>query len=160
MDIAFRVDASAHIGAGHVMRCLNLARALRDKGASSCFFCRPHEGNLISLVEQNAFPVVALPAPATDRGPGAYKDWVGASPEQDARDSLDALGERKPDWLVADHYGLDAQWERSMRPHVGRIMLIDDLADRLHECDLLLDQNLHAEGARRYAGLVSICAAS
>jgi UDP-2,4-diacetamido-2,4,6-trideoxy-beta-L-altropyranose hydrolase len=155
MDIAFRVDASAHIGSGHVMRCLNLARALRDKGASSRFVCRPHEGNLISLVEQSAFPVASLPAPAAGCGPGSYEDWVGARPEQDAKECIDALGGRKPDWLVADHYGLDAQWERRMRPHVGRIMPIDDLANRLHECDLLLDQNFHTEGARRYAGLVS-----
>jgi UDP-2,4-diacetamido-2,4,6-trideoxy-beta-L-altropyranose hydrolase len=44
------------------------------------------------------------------------------------------------DWLVADHYALDARWEEAMRPLTKRIMVIDDLADRHHACDLLLDQ--------------------
>lgn len=156
MDVVFRVDASTRIGSGHIMRCLNLAHALRERGSSARFVCRPHDGHLVPLLERNMFPVSVLSAPSKSATPGdEHQDWIGAPPSQDAGEMAGALVGRKPDWLVADHYGLDAEWERHLRPHARRIMVIDDLANRLHECDLLLDQNYHEEGARRYAGLVS-----
>jgi UDP-2,4-diacetamido-2,4,6-trideoxy-beta-L-altropyranose hydrolase len=46
------------------------------------------------------------------------------------------------DWLIVDHYALDHRWETAMRLKCARIMCIDDLADRSHDCDLLLDQSL------------------
>ena len=45
------------------------------------------------------------------------------------------------DWLVIDHYALDIHWESAIRDQCKRMMVIDDLADRPHLCDLLLDQN-------------------
>ena len=56
--------------------------------------------------------------------------------------------------LVVDHYALDAEWERFLRPSVDRILVIDDLADRPHDCDFLLDQNFYPGMERRYKGLV------
>src|SRR5690554_4867100 len=56
--------------------------------------------------------------------------------------------------LVVDHYVLDAKWEGFLRPSVGRILVIDDLADRPHDCDFLLDQNFYHGMERRYEGLV------
>ena len=58
-----------------------------------------------------------------------------------------------PHFLVVDHYGLDRRWEEAQRAAVDRIMVIDDLADRPHDCDLLLDQNLGSTPAD-YEGLV------
>jgi UDP-2,4-diacetamido-2,4,6-trideoxy-beta-L-altropyranose hydrolase len=46
----------------------------------------------------------------------------------------------KPDWLIVDHYALDARWELALKPRYRKLMVIDDLADRPHLCDLLLDQ--------------------
>ncbi len=60
------------------------------------------------------------------------------------------------DWLIVDHYGLDNRWETGLRNYTKRIMVIDDLANRQHDCDLLLDQNLYPDMASRYQGLVSI----
>jgi UDP-2,4-diacetamido-2,4,6-trideoxy-beta-L-altropyranose hydrolase len=84
---------------------------------------------------------------------------LSASPALQAEDAVQtsaAIRARKirPDLLVVDHYALDKSWESSLRPLVGRIFVIDDLADRAHDCDLLLDQNLHDAPASRYAGLV------
>jgi UDP-2,4-diacetamido-2,4,6-trideoxy-beta-L-altropyranose hydrolase len=63
------------------------------------------------------------------------------------------LADEPADWIVVDHYGLDARWEGQLRAH-ARVMAIDDLANRPHACDLLLDQNLYDDQATRYDGLV------
>jgi UDP-2,4-diacetamido-2,4,6-trideoxy-beta-L-altropyranose hydrolase len=156
MKVAIRADASVRIGIGHLMRCLTLAEALRERGAQLRFICREHEGNLITLLQQKAMVVTVLPAPAINTATTGedYAAWLGASQAEDAEQTIEALNGWKPDWLVADHYGLDIEWETRLRPHVSGLMVIDDLANRHHDCDVLLDQNYSAEGERRYAGLV------
>ncbi|OUS07655.1 UDP-2,4-diacetamido-2,4,6-trideoxy-beta-L-altropyranose hydrolase [Rhodobacterales bacterium 52_120_T64] len=139
--VAFRTDASLKIGTGHVMRCLTLANALRQVGAECAFICREHEGNLIEFIAQQGFCVKTLPlSAAIDDTP--YADWLGATSQADARQTIEALSEFEPDWLIVDHYALDERWEKAMRAYCGRLMVIDDLAERSHDCDLLLDQNL------------------
>jgi len=59
------------------------------------------------------------------------------------------------DILIVDHYGLGFEWERSMRSFARKIVVIDDLANRAHDCDLLLDQNVIANYDSRYDGLVA-----
>lgn len=146
MDIVFRVDASLDIGTGHVIRCLTLADALRHRGANCQFVCRPHTGHLLDVIARRGYRAVALPALTTDMplpkaGP-AHAHWLGNDWGADAADTRYALGVRPVDWLVVDHYALDARWEQALRPACKRLMVIDDLADRAHDCDLLLDQNL------------------
>lgn len=63
------------------------------------------------------------------------------------------------DWLVVDHYDLAAPYETAQRARARRIMVIDDLADRVHDCDLLLDQNLYDGAELRYSKLVPAHAA-
>jgi UDP-2,4-diacetamido-2,4,6-trideoxy-beta-L-altropyranose hydrolase len=72
----------------------------------------------------------------------AHAHWLGTDWETDARQTRSAIGSECADWLVVDHYALDARWERSVRGRCKHLMVIDDLADREHACDLLLDQNL------------------
>lgn len=156
MKVAFRVDASDAIGTGHHYRCMTLAQSLRERGAEVRFLCRAHQGHLIGLLRQAGLPATALSGPLASHsrsGAGA-SDWLGVSQVEDAAQTIAALDGEVPDWVVADHYGLDAEWERHLRPHAGRLMVIDDLANRPHDCDVLLDQNFSLEGARRYAALV------
>lgn len=156
MKVVFRVDASVRMGIGHLIRCLTLAEALRERGARIHFVCREHTGNLIALLRQKAMPVTALPAPAiNDTTSGEdYAAWLSVTQTEDAEQTIEALNVEKPDWLVVDHYGLDVEWEQRLRPHVANIMVIDDLANRRHDCNVLLDQNYSAEGEQRYVGLV------
>lgn len=157
MKVAFRVDASDRIGTGHHMRCMTLAESLRERGARILFICRAHQGHLVGLLRQAGLPVSVLAAPPgheTPAGEDSYAGWLGSTQAEDAAQTIVALGGEKPDWLVVDHYALDAEWEQSMRPHVGKLMAIDDLANRRHDCDLLCDQNYSLQGERRYAGLV------
>ena len=157
MHIALRTDASLHIGTGHVMRCLTLADALRERGAQSTFICRPHAGHLLELIQQRGHTAKAL-APSDDAysalADPSHAKWLGTDWASDAAQTQQALGDQVVDWLVVDHYALDCRWEQALRPHTRCIMAIDDLADRPHDCDLLLDQNLGRQ-PKDYGGLLS-----
>jgi UDP-2,4-diacetamido-2,4,6-trideoxy-beta-L-altropyranose hydrolase len=162
MKTVFRADASTEIGTGHVMRCLTLAERLRTAGHVSHFICRDLPGNLVDFIEGCNFQVHLLPAPAPEvagsaaAGAPPHAGWLGVSRDVDARDTADALQwlGADIDWLVVDHYAIDALWETGLRPFATRIMAIDDVADRSHVCDLLLDQNLYREPELRYRGKV------
>lgn len=146
MRIVFRTDASLEIGTGHVMRCLTLANALRAEGAECVFVCRAHPGHLGDKI-QTAGHTLRLMPPCSDSVSmfsenEEYASWLGCSWEQDAKDTIAALQGDRFDWLVVDHYALDARWESRVANGAHRLMAIDDLANRPHQVDLLLDQNL------------------
>ncbi len=153
MNIAIRVDASAAMGTGHLVRCRTLGRALRQQGATVRFICRAHPGHGMEVLREEDFTVTALPEPEASESESVDEDyarWLGISQSRDADETIAAL-EGRPDWLVVDHYGLDAEWERRLRPRVERILVIDDLANRDHNCDALLDQNYNTDAEARYA---------
>lgn len=136
-----RLEGSAAAGMGHATRCLALAQQLRARGATVELVARAPTGA--------ALPALAEAAGATLRELAAgAPDW-----EADAAQTLAiaAAGDR-PAWVVVDHYGLDARWERRLRDRCERVAVIDDLADRDHDCDLLVDQNFHPDPAARYRG--------
>ncbi len=149
MRIVFRVDASLEIGTGHTMRCLTFADELKRLGVKCTFITRAHPGNMADAVEERGYKIALLPSPSevyqARQNNVAHASWLGVSWEQDAEETLRAIGALKPDWLVVDHYGIDARWHRKLIDRVDKIMVIDDLADRSHDCDLLLDQNLGRE---------------
>lgn len=153
MQIVIRADASHVIGHGHVMRCLNLALALRQRGATVRFVCRPQPGHLCELISGRGFAVDRLRATSPTTG----DLLLGARPEDDAMETralLEALA-IQPDWLIIDSYGADVRWEKVLRGTSTRIFVIDDLANRPHDCDLLLDQNLVSGMEQRYSGHVA-----
>lgn len=159
--IVFRADASLDIGSGHVMRCLTLANVFRRNGAVCRFVCRAHDGNLIEQIRRQGFDAHELPASLPgvrndDAIPGgglAHAAWLGADWETDAMQTTAALGDARIDWLIVDHYALDVRWEKRLRASCRHLMVIDDLADRNHDCDVLLDQNLNRR-VEDYVGLV------
>ncbi|GAB4140322.1 MAG: hypothetical protein Tsb0016_07450 [Sphingomonadales bacterium] len=154
MLLAFRTDASRAIGTGHVSRCLALADLARQAGDQSLFICRAHDGHLIASIRDAGYPVRVLEVTGGDDGDLAHSAWLGASQAEDAAATIQALDGARPDWLVIDHYGLDARWQRALRPHAQRLLAIDDLADRQHDIDLLVDQNFFLAMAQRYDGLL------
>lgn len=166
MNVLFRCDASLEMGTGHVMRCLTLAEALRLRGANCEFMCRDHMGNMISHIESLGYRVHTLASVSINMGAVssapvdelAHSHWLGCAQQQDAEQCLQALAGQTFDWLVVDHYALDHTWEVRFNSHVKQIMVIDDLADRRHQCDVLFDQNYYGgEAADRYLkrGLVA-----
>ncbi|MDT8993102.1 UDP-2,4-diacetamido-2,4,6-trideoxy-beta-L-altropyranose hydrolase [Curvibacter sp. APW13] len=163
VKVVFRTDASRQIGTGHVVRCLALAGELRARGLESYFVCRMHPGNMITAIRQRGYDVMELPAgpaplqpaPAAGGSQSAHAGWLGCDWRSDAEQTLRAMSAIKPDMLVIDHYAIDIRWEEVLRPHVRRMVVIDDLADRRHECDFLLDQNWFGDDmSRRYQGMI------
>ncbi|PRY22705.1 UDP-2,4-diacetamido-2,4,6-trideoxy-beta-L-altropyranose hydrolase [Aliiruegeria haliotis] len=144
LTIGFRCDASLAIGSGHVMRALTLANALRERGHRCHFLCRDLPGNQNARIAGQGFALHVLPAPSdpVPEGDLAHSDWLGVGWEQDAAESAARLAGIAPDWVVMDHYALDARWQAAAVPEGARLMVQDDLRDRRHRADLLLDQNL------------------
>lgn len=149
MNIVFRVDASIEMGIGHVMRCLTLADALSDEGAQCHFVCREHPGNFIDQIAKRGHLVHPLPlcqtghqadAVETEKPQLSHSHWLGCDWLTDAQQTLNCIDSLNADWLIVDHYALDTCWEKQLRHACNNIMVIDDLADRHHDCDLLLDQ--------------------
>lgn len=142
--IVFRVDASISIGTGHVMRCLTLAEALKSKGVEVVFICREHEGNLIQVIEQKDFEVIRLGSAKielpVEKDDLFHAQWLGVTQRQDALECIALMKQIRPDWVVVDHYSIDYRWQGMLRSYCKKIMVIDDLADRKHNCDVLLDQ--------------------
>lgn len=148
MRVIFRVDASTQIGTGHVMRCLTLADALRERGARCGFVCREHLGHMLELIrarghEAHTLPLIDPPPVSPGGSSHDHAGWLGTDWGSDAQQILTAIHGVPVDWLVVDHYALDARWEKLVSAHCGKLLVIDDLADRPHDCDLLLDQNLN-----------------
>lgn len=158
MNIVIRTDASTLIGSGHVMRCLTLAEELRQAGAEVGFITRNHEGNLNDLIRNKGFKLYELPAVTQVMSNNStrveYAAWFGTSQENDASETIEILKDNQPDWLIVDHYAIDEVWERLVRFYVKKTMVIDDLADRKHECDLLLNQNYVSGEHQRYDDLI------
>jgi UDP-2,4-diacetamido-2,4,6-trideoxy-beta-L-altropyranose hydrolase len=158
VKIAFRADASLTIGTGHIMRCLTLAKVLRGQGATCRFVSRALLGHLAAQIDAAGFGVTLLPARKglVPGGPPAHAAWAGVDWETDAAETRAALN-TPPDWLVMDQYAFDARWQHAARPEGKKLLVIDDLADRPHDCDLLLEQNL-GRTAADYAGWCRIAA--
>lgn len=158
MKVLFRVDAGVQIGSGHVMRTLTLARELAARGATTRFVCREMAGNLVDRILREGHELRILPAAGSGaNGLQGYARWLGVSPEQDVADFLAAAKGFRADWLVVDHYALGEDWEREARKAADSILAVDDLANRVHDCDLLLDQNYFGPSTPdRYAALTPV----
>lgn len=152
MKVVFRADASAGIGAGHVLRCATLARHLAAVGCSVQFLCRGLPPALHDVLAAQDLTVHALrqasaPAPG---GPYRHSHWLSVSEAADAEECAAFLADDEADWIVVDHYALAAPWESRVRGERTRIAVIDDLADRPHDCDVLVDSNISNDTPARY----------
>jgi len=154
--IAIRVDASNQIGTGHFMRCLTLAETLRQRGAQIRFVSRNLPMYLRDMLVAKGMELASLDSSASILPSGnlAHAHWLGVSQAQDTADSIRVLSDETWDWLIVDHYALDSRWECMLRQTAKKILVIDDIADRQHDCDLLLDQNLYSDMNSRYSGKV------
>jgi len=140
-NIAFRVDSSLNIGSGHVMRCLTLATAIsKATNVNITFFCRDTTGNSNENIIQSGFELVKMAPPTSTIDLKNYSSWLGASLDDDSEEFLQLTTGKNYDLIVIDHYAIDTRWHNKVKNITKKIMVIDDLANRKHNCDLLLDQ--------------------
>ena len=152
-QIVFRVDSSSEIGTGHVMRCLTLAERLRDE-CDITFICRNLDGNIGKIIENAKFTLIYLPDADNAETLHGYEKWIKVTQKTDALQTLEKI-KYKVDCLIVDDYAIDAEWETLLQSRAKRIMVIDDLANRKHSCDILLDQNYNFSLETRYDKLVN-----
>lgn len=155
--IVFRVDSSTLIGSGHLMRCLTLAGQLKKaKKTDIAFVSRDLEGNLNHLIKNSGYRLFVLPRVDTSEELTGYEKWLTVTQAFDADETKQLLQGVTVDYLIIDDYALDEIWENLLRPYVNKIMVIDDLANRRHNCDILLDQNYYCDMESRYTGIVPV----
>ncbi|MDP2127603.1 MAG: UDP-2,4-diacetamido-2,4,6-trideoxy-beta-L-altropyranose hydrolase [Pseudohongiella sp.] len=158
MKVVFRTDASMHIGSGHVVRCLTLADELARRNAHCLFVCRPLPGHMIDYIRGRGYEVMVLPyteadsAESTIKSGTSYEHLLGVHWAIDAEQTKSLLSSADTDWLIVDHYAIDSRWEIDLEPKFGKLLAIDDIANRPHIADVLLDQNYNDRN--RYLGLV------
>lgn len=162
MKVIIRTDSSHLIGTGHVVRCLTLAKYLRSRGDKIKFVCRRLPGMIVDLIRSSDIEVHLIGSPIeaeqnlqckTNDAPHGY--WLPVSEQQDAMEFIEvAQGLGHADWIIVDHYALTEVWEKQvLNSFQTRLFFIDDLADRKHHCDILLDACSLNE-RNPYAGLV------
>jgi UDP-2,4-diacetamido-2,4,6-trideoxy-beta-L-altropyranose hydrolase len=115
----FRADATPQLGGGHIYRCLTLAHALAAEDWTCSFAC--------------------------NEGAEGVVPWLARSPFR--RVDPNAPRPEPVDLLVVDHYDLAADYESACRSWAKQILVIDDLANRRHDADMLIDQNVGRQSA-------------
>lgn len=161
MNIIIRADSSTEIGSGHIMRTLTLAQNLKSRGANITYLCRNFDNNLFDLIKEQGFEVLEIPHDSQDEhetqeNPNQHSHWLHTSQERDAKQCLEILQtiNQDIDLTIIDHYALDHRWEELIKPYSKEIFVIDDLADRKHISDYLLDQNFFKNSQDRYNNLI------
>jgi UDP-2,4-diacetamido-2,4,6-trideoxy-beta-L-altropyranose hydrolase len=154
VNIAFRADASYKIGSGHVMRSLVLADTLKARGCNILFISRLLDGHLVDLIRDRGFEIIILGVEPSIADNTTNTDWLGVSQQDDAKETIKNLKKRVIDIIFVDHYSLDILWEKLINPFIESIVVIDDLANRNHDCNFLIDQNFRNNNFNSYEGLV------
>mgnify|MGYP000049337758 CR=1 FL=1 len=157
MNIAIRVDSSNIIGSGHIMRCLTLAKELEKHHARILFICKEHPDHLSQILKGQGYAVKLLEASTSETMPYAHSSWLAGDEADDAKQTSAAIQDYyndPADITIVDHYGIGKRWEETIRERNGKLVVIDDLSDRPHHCDLLLDQT-YDKSPQSYDGLVN-----
>ncbi len=133
-------DAGPHVGTGHLRRSACLARGLdRFLGAPVSLVTTPLGSELFSAQpEARPGAVVCHQAPRAEL-------------HERARQLVEAMN--APPVVIFDDHRVDAGVEATFAGIARLVVVISDLLDRTHACDVLIDQNDYHDSGD-YAGLV------
>ena len=154
------MDASRDIGTGHVMRCLAVANEAKQRSWECIFVLRDPEDDIVKHISSFDHRVKKLTSEdgrkVTDNAT-PHGDWLPVPQIQDANETVEVIFKLDPDWIIVDHYALDATWLSIVKKSNAKILVIDDLGDRELNCDVLLDQTLGASAEKYHGKLPSNC---
>lgn len=154
VEVLVRADAGMGIGFGHLTRCLAVSRHLTERGVSVTVATRAALPAIIGQMNDAGAKVLSLPAGEPREDPDAPV-WTQEAQRADAAEVISQAPPGGWDALIVDHYQLDSVWESEVAPITKRTIAIDDLANRSHKVDVLVDQNWYGiDDHERYAGLV------
>ncbi len=160
MKVFFRVDSSVGVGTGHVRRCLTIAKGLKDLGVQEVvFICSKSEGNIIDDIKNHSFKVRIIESNHEFNLEDVQQyrvpeiDILSQAQVVDAEQTIKLLNNEHPDILIVDSYLFAETWENILRPYVKSLVVIDDLANRFHNCDIIIDNNF-SENKHAYDLLV------
>jgi UDP-2,4-diacetamido-2,4,6-trideoxy-beta-L-altropyranose hydrolase len=157
MRFVIRADGGPEIGGGHIMRCLTLAEEATRRGHEITFVVG--EGPMIERVRMAGYSVVPLSAMlhTPERFP-PHAHWLSAPWDVDAAVTSDVIAQTRADWLILDHYGLDARWVEKQRSAKAdlKVLALDDLDDRALGSDLVLDPARLDSAGRNYPVLIAL----
>ncbi|MEG3593308.1 MAG: hypothetical protein VX363_03670, partial [Pseudomonadota bacterium] len=141
MRFLIRVDSSVRLGAGHFMRCLSLARCLAKGGHLVEFIASEIMSSQADRLAELNFPLHTIPSSTVNQAKPPEFIWDSSLQLTDAENTKEVAYAIDADWLIVDHYGLSAPWSSSLRSTGAKICVIDDLCNRDHDCDVLVDSS-------------------
>ena len=146
MNIIFKVQASAEVGSGHLVRCINLAKSIRQHlTESKISFILNGDREYLNQIKLHGFSSYICQRRNYNNTEDSAADTINIICENDLN----------PNIIIIDDYSIGRDWENILYKHSDKIIVIDDLANREHSCDILIDQNIYNLQKEKYAELIN-----
>lgn len=125
LNVVIRANGGEAIGLGHIRRCLTLAEALAQQGATVHFVTNNNQAALdtVRTIGFDALPVDL---------------------ERDFEQTSDAIRRLQANVLVVDSYDIDADYLTRIRDSRNILVAVDDNADRRLPVDVVINGNAYA----------------
>ena len=130
-DVVFRVDASAKIGIGHLIRCLALSEELSSRGKKCYLLSKIEDSRLIE--EVNKYNIKN------------YNISRKLTLMEDLEQLIAFSTKNNIEWIITDHYDIDADYLRVIKEKGFKLLSIDDTAQIHYYSDIVLNQNIGAK---------------
>ncbi len=155
-NLFIRVDAGVQIGDGHFLRCLTLANKLKNKNNQIIFISNKLPKHFVEKIKKSNFKIYKINGYTHIQEEKLGKKIKTQLIHNDLVETKKIIEKYKnsTNWLIIDHYGIDYVWEKNVRTNIEKIIVIDDLANRKHNCDILIDQNFYENMEKRYSKLI------
>ena len=128
--VCIRVDGSAEIGTGHIIRCLALAEELSYRGFRTIFCTKDFDSGLIMKIKSEGFDLSVIPA--------------NLSLEEDRKHFTSIAKRNNADIAITDNYYFTNGYLKHLKDNFKVVVSIDDVADTFFYSDILINQNINA----------------